>query len=82
VPPPFRRHVIDGRLDDSIRSANEIRLLRANRNGEALFPVRLDGVTEDGARICVRREFVGSRKPGAKCASDEAGDGLQEVSAR
>ena len=40
------RHVIDARLDDLISSANEIRLLRANPNGEVLFPVRLDGVTK------------------------------------
>ena len=76
------RDVIDGGLDHSIRSADEIRFLRADRDRQALVPVRLDRVAEDRPGARVLGKFVRPQESRAKRAGDQTARGSQELPAR
>ena len=56
------RDVINRGLDHPIRGADEIRLLGANREREALLPVRFGGIPEDRSWVGVPGKVVGAGK--------------------
>jgi hypothetical protein len=70
-----------GGLDHSISRPDEIRLLGADRNRQALEPGRFDRVARDRPRACVLGDFIGPHESGAKRTGGQTVDGLQEVPA-
>src|SRR5437667_543730 len=75
------RDVIDRGLDHSICGADEVRLLLANCEGDALLPIRFDGISEDRSWIRVLRKLIGPRQHCAKRAGGQTAHGLQELPA-
>src|SRR5262249_37816057 len=73
--------VIDRGLDHAVRGADEVRLLGANRDREALVPLGFGGITENRSRVRILGEIVGAGKRRAERAGDHATDGSQELSA-
>ena len=53
------RCVVNGRLDRFVGDADQISLPRADGNGEAFAPVRLEGVTRSSTRAGDRGPSVG-----------------------
>src|SRR5206468_628392 len=74
-------NIINRGLDHSIRRPDDIRFLGANRDGEALVPVRFDGISEDRSWVRVLGEVVGPRQHCAKRADSQTADSFQELPA-
>ena len=66
-------------LDHSIRGADEVCFLGANRDREALLPVRLDGVAEDRSWVRVPGKVVGAGKHCGIPAGRQTAGGPQEL---
>src|SRR6266516_1418506 len=65
------RDVIDRGLDHSICGADEVRLLLANCEGDALLPIRFDGISKDRSWIRVLRKLIGPRQHCTKRAGGQ-----------
>src|SRR5439155_27322571 len=75
------RGVINRGLAHPIRGADEIRLLGANREREALLPVRFGGIPEDRSWVGVPGKVVGAGNHCGIRAGGQTADGPQELSA-
>src|SRR5262249_19242387 len=75
------RHIIDRRLDDALGGADQIRFLLAHRYGQALIPIRFDGIAENSSGIGVLREILSPHQTSAECAGNQTTDRSQKLPA-